>query len=47
MAPPPAHKDVIDPKSIYVHPANGRGRVLDDETQRFVNQTRINADATT
>ncbi len=47
MAPPPAHKDVIDPKSIYVHPANGRSRVLDDDTQRFVNQTRINADVAT
>jgi hopanoid C-3 methylase len=47
MAPPPAPKDVIDPKSIYVHSAHNRTRVLDEETQGFVNQTRINADATT
>jgi hopanoid C-3 methylase HpnR len=47
MSPPPAPKDVIDPKSIYVHPAHSRGRVLDDATESFVNQTRINADATT
>ena len=47
MAPPPAPKDVIDPKSIYVHPAHTRTRVLDEATESFVNQTRINADATT
>ena len=34
MAPPPAPKDVIDPKSIYVHPtAHNRARVLDEATQ--------------
>jgi hopanoid C-3 methylase HpnR len=42
LEPPPEPQDLVDPKSIYVHPANGhRGRVLDEETQRFVNQTRL------
>ena len=48
MAPPPAPKDVIDPRSIYVHPAKGRrGRVIDDATETFVDQTRMKADAAT
>jgi hypothetical protein len=39
---------LIDPKSIYVHPVNGhRGRVLDEATQSFVNQTRLKAEPTT
>jgi hypothetical protein len=48
MAPPPEPKDVIDPRSIYIHPPHGRrGRVLDDATETFVNQTRQNAEAAT
>jgi hopanoid C-3 methylase HpnR len=48
MAPPPAPKDLIDPRSIYVHPLHDRrGRVLDDATETFVNQTRQNAAAAT
>ena len=42
LAPPPEPQLVIDAKSIYVHPANGhRNVVLDDDTQSFVNQTRL------
>lgn len=48
MAPPPESKDVIDPKSIYIHPPHGgRSRVLDDATETFVKQTRLNAEAAT
>ncbi len=36
-------RDVIDAKSIYVHSTNGhRSRVLDEATQAFVDQTRLN-----
>jgi hopanoid C-3 methylase HpnR len=46
MAPPPEPREIIDPRSIYIHPAHGRtGRVLDDATETFVNQTRQRADA--
>ena len=45
LSPPPEPKDVIDAKSIYVHPANGhRSPVLDEATQSFVNQTRLKAE---
>ena len=48
MAPPPVARDVIDPRSIYVHPAQGRSsRVIDDATETFVDQTRMRADAAT
>ena len=48
MTPPPAPRDVIDPKSIYIHPAQGRrGRVIDDATETFVDQSRLKADAAT
>jgi hopanoid C-3 methylase HpnR len=48
MAPPPEPKEVIDPKTLYVHPQHGRySRVLDDATETFVNQTRRNADSAT
>ncbi len=48
MSPPPAPQDVIDPRGIYVHPAQGRrGRVIDDATETFVDQTRMKADAAT
>jgi len=48
MLPPPLPRDVIDPKSIYIHPAQGRrSRVIDDATETFVDQTRVKADAAT
>jgi hopanoid C-3 methylase HpnR len=43
MSLPPEHRDMIDPRSLYVHPARGRrGRSIDDATEQFVDQTRIN-----
>ncbi len=46
MAPPPPPHDVIDPRSIYVHPARGRtSRVIDEATETFVDLTRQKADA--
>jgi hopanoid C-3 methylase HpnR len=48
MAPPPEPKEVIDPRSLYVHPSQGRrSRVIDDATEIFVEQTRMKADAAT
>jgi hypothetical protein len=48
MAPPPEPKDVIDPKSIYIHPPHDRrSRVLDDATETFVNQSRLSAEPAT
>jgi hopanoid C-3 methylase HpnR len=48
MVPPPLPRDVIDPRSIYIHPAQGRrSRVIDDATETFVDQTRMKADAAT
>jgi len=39
--PPPA-RDRVDPKSLYVHAPRGRkGRAIDDETERFVDATRM------
>jgi hopanoid C-3 methylase len=44
LSPPPEPRDVIDAKSIYIHPANGhRNHMLDEATQLFVNETRIKA----
>ena len=44
LSPPPDPRDVIDAKSIYIHPANGhRNHVLDEATQLFVNETMIKA----
>jgi hypothetical protein len=46
MAPPPESKQVIDPRSIYVHPVqNRRSRSLDEATEHFVNQTRLGAES--
>jgi hopanoid C-3 methylase HpnR len=45
LSPPPEAKEVIDARSIYVHPANGhRDLVLDEATQSFINQTRMKAE---
>jgi hopanoid C-3 methylase HpnR len=42
MSSPPEHRDLIDPRSIYIHPPRGRrGRSLDDATEQFVEQTRM------
>jgi hopanoid C-3 methylase HpnR len=47
LLPPPEPNDLVDAKSIYVHPANGhRGPVLDEATQSFVNQTRLKTEPT-
>jgi hopanoid C-3 methylase HpnR len=45
MALPPAASGArIDPKSLYIHPPAGRrGRHIDDDTERFVDQTRMSA----
>jgi hopanoid C-3 methylase len=46
MAPPPLPREVIDPKSIYILPSQGRrSRVIDDATETFVDETRMKADA--
>ena len=43
MALPPEHRDVIDPRAMYVHSPRGRrGRSIDDDTEHFVEQTRMN-----
>jgi len=43
MSLPPEHRDLIDPRSIYVHSPRGRhGRSIDDDTEQFVEQTRMN-----
>jgi hopanoid C-3 methylase HpnR len=48
MAPPPIPRDVIDPKSLYIHPGLGRrGRGIDDATETFVEATRMKADVAT
>jgi hopanoid C-3 methylase HpnR len=45
MAPPPQGvAGQIDPKSLYIHPPAGRrGRHIDDDTERFVDETRMGA----
>jgi len=44
MSPPPlqAADRKFDPKSLYVHgPAGRRGRAIDDATETFVDETRM------
>ena len=46
MAPPPAQTvKKLDPKSLYIHPPQGRkGRAaLDDAGERVVDETRMGA----
>jgi magnesium-protoporphyrin IX monomethyl ester (oxidative) cyclase len=39
---PPQARRSIDPKSLYVHAARGRrGRQIDDDTERFVETSRM------
>jgi len=47
MSPPPqAAESRFDPKSLYVHrPVGRRGRHIDEATERFVGQTRMQPDA--
>ena len=43
---PPEHRDLIDPRSVYVHSPRGRhGRSIDDDTEQFVEQTRSNGNS--
>jgi hopanoid C-3 methylase HpnR len=45
MTPAPVAREVIDAKSIYIHPPYQRPpRVLDEATERFVNETRMQPD---
>jgi magnesium-protoporphyrin IX monomethyl ester (oxidative) cyclase len=42
IAVPPQARRSIDPKSLYVHAARGRrGRQIDDDTERFVETSRM------
>ncbi len=43
MSLPPESRDLIESRSIYVHDPRGRnGRYIDDDTERFVERTRMN-----
>jgi hopanoid C-3 methylase HpnR len=42
MAPPPDPQETVNAHLLYIHNARGRqGRVLDDATERFVDETRM------
>ena len=42
MALPPAPKETVNPKLLYIHHADGRrGRAIDDATEQFVDDTRM------
>jgi hopanoid C-3 methylase len=44
MSPPPGITDQLNVKSLYVHgPTGRRGRVIDDATERFVDESRLEA----
>ncbi len=46
MSPPPPASPTIDAKSLYVHAPKGRrGRAIDDDTERFVEETRMGESA--
>jgi len=41
MTPPPAPRDKMDAKQLFILPAKGRrGRAIDDDTERFVDISR-------
>lgn len=45
MALPPAPKTAVQPGALYVHRSRGRrGRAIDEETEGFVERTRMRAD---
>jgi hopanoid C-3 methylase HpnR len=47
MAPPPEPKDLVNPKSMYIHPPQGvRNGALDRATESFINATRSNGTIT-
>jgi len=47
LAPPPEPKELINPRSIYIHHSAGHnGHVLDEATQSFVSQTSAKAEPT-
>jgi hopanoid C-3 methylase HpnR len=42
--PPAGGNGRIDPKTLYIHPPQGRrGRAIDDDTEHFVDRTRMGA----
>ena len=42
MALPPAPRETVNPKLLYIHHSNGRrGRAIDDATEQFVDNTRM------
>lgn len=44
IALPPDAREKVDPKSLYIHGSGSRrGRALDDDTEQFVEQTRMGA----
>ena len=46
MALPPAPKETVNPKLLYIHHADGRrGRAIDDATEQFVDDTRMGTTA--
>jgi hopanoid C-3 methylase len=46
MALPPAAKETVNPKLLYIHHADGRrGRAIDDATEQFVDSTRMGTSA--
>ncbi len=46
MALPPAPKETVNPKLLYIHHADGRrGRAIDDATEQFVDSTRMGTSA--
>ncbi len=46
MRLPPPPKEKVDPKSLYIHEGLGRaGRAIDDATENFVDQGRMNVEA--
>lgn len=45
IALPPAPREKVQAKTLYIHESQGRrGRALDEATEQFVEQTRIGAD---
>jgi hypothetical protein len=44
IALPPAPRAAVDPRTLYVHPGQGRrGRAIDGATEQFVEETRTGA----
>jgi hopanoid C-3 methylase HpnR len=46
MSLPPAHREIIDPHELYIHPPRGRhARSIDEATEQFVEQSRMGGKA--